>query len=64
VSISALLDQDDRASQYRDEFACAGLQPETIDEDSGNSWIDAGVGGLRAFLSSSIIDADKIQKIE
>ena len=48
----ALSHQDDPAREYRDEFACLGLQHETRDADPRNRTADGGDEGLRALLFS------------
>lgn len=37
---NALPDAHARACEYRDEPACAGLQPETVDQHVGYRWND------------------------
>jgi hypothetical protein len=46
----ALPDQDDTASEYRDEPACAGLQLEACDADCRNRPAHDGNEGLNSLL--------------
>ena len=54
-----LPDQAAASGQYRDESACAGLQPQTRDADHGHRTADAGDAGLRPSLPCEINAAER-----
>ena len=47
--VNALPDEDDQAGQCGDELACAGIQPETGDQDPRHETVDRGDPGLVHF---------------